>query len=478
MGCGRSRSATPAQVRPVKPLTPGGATSNQFCTPGSCNDNACVTRQAGGGDNQLSDVPHATRVSCEEADAQILDGITSSLEDIVQTAIRSCQDRSMLQLFDAEKILMDAIEAIDLTNPSGRNERLVALDILRRSSSYRDVLARLQAYEDRICFALQSDDEIGEGEEWKEAASVPIDYKALGMELSPEADKAVSKEDRTIGIYIRTVQGKTHLRIRMLLPLKLVNIDQSISVVEIWNALLAEFQLWHTYHPLVVGNGPVELTPKSPYYSMLQILFKVLIFKIAAVNEVYTMFNFDSGAEMFVMEDLRPDSPVRAQYPPPTGYRMGNDVIQSTTIMIPQQHTLFGTTVMVMEFEKPPPQWALSWFCSWCMPELVRRMFRSGVKSVSGDGPHRTAIREDATGLYAAVNRFVNNAVERDVLTRTAPYTPRNPPKAEVIASRARSLTKFDASASWMQYGTDAEEVAGGRGTVGEAGEDCHVVSI
>lgn len=456
MGCGRSRSVSAKGTI--------GATSNLPSPPDGAKDSPSC-------ECPVDSLVGASVQDQQRSDAEQIqkDGsIISRLEEIVQTAMITCQDRSRVQLFDAERILMDAIDAIDVNNPVGRNERIAALDKLRASQSYQDVLSRLRHFEEVVKFSLQDEDATG-AEEWKLAASVPVDYKGLGIELSPEADVAIAKEDRTIGIYFRVVEGKTHVRLRLVVPLKPANIDQSISVLTVWNALIAEFPLWHTFHPIVAGNGPVELTPQSPYYNLIHVLLKVFWLKPAQVQEVHTMFNFDSGVELLSLEDLPPGAPVKAQHPPPQGFVLTEDVIKTFNLIIPQRHTCFFNTTIVMDFKKPPPQWIMSWFLSWVMPEIVRRMFKTGVKSVlSRDAPHMTAIQKDASGLYSVISRLVDNAAEREAQVSSAPYSPRNPPCAEVIAARARSLIKYE------------ESGPPGRDHIlsGPPGNDHHIISL
>merc|ERR1712151_286230 len=113
--------------------------------------------------------------------------------------------------------------------------------------------------------------------------------------------------------------------------------------------MMTEFQLWRTWQPVIVGDGPSELIPKAPFHNLAQLMYKFLFFKQANIAEFRQCFNLHSGVYMFVMQDQSETHPCWKQHPPPDGYKINTDPTTAVTVVVPQEHTYFLGTTLVMK---------------------------------------------------------------------------------------------------------------------------------
>ena len=186
----------------------------------------------------------------------------SHLDASVRQAITTA--RSLIDhddVFGAERVLLDAVG--EIRNAGATLGQLFVrplLVCLRASDEYRETLCLLRMYERAVTTVLGGCDDASDTD-WKIAAEVPVDYPKLGMTLSTAQEDALPKEDRLAKIYWRMPDGKLEVRISMAVPTVPANSQKSLLTA--WCALQEETFLYHTWHPIVYGDGPTLLQQRE-----------------------------------------------------------------------------------------------------------------------------------------------------------------------------------------------------------------------
>lgn len=375
---------------------------------------------------------------------------TTKLEEYFNAATKACREKlAGGSIFEAEKILMDSLASFDIDTlaPEVRRAKLEEYsERLRQTNEYSETLALLRSYEEGVAFAVETVDPAAG---WLLAAEVPVDYPALGMELSPEADVAITKDIRVINIYWRKCpSGRIEVRIAVILPTRPANVKQTLSCLHAWIAMNAETELFSTWHPIVAGNGPIELEARGNHFNLWHLCVKIMFLKLVSLQKERMLFNHETGSHVLLVNDLPETDPLWEKHPPPKGFKQDPDCSDLTAAFICQEHTCFMAVGIATEFKSPPPTWIVKLMIEWVIPEMVRRLLKSSMRCLKEDGAYFPIITADKDGLYAETARLVDAAPEHDRSRdgSNVVYSPKKFPPPESLSSRARSLTKLEAT--------------------------------
>lgn len=387
------------------------------------------------------------RQESKDSSAEAAAAAAAAIEEMVRRLdIRVSETREKVKgllavgsLFDAEKVLMEAITAISLE--AACEERQQAFDALRHSEEYSQTLAKLIFFEERTKRVMEKADLTDKT--WKVAAIIPVDYKALGMELTPEGDKALTKEDRFMNMYWRKIGDQAEVRMQCMIPTRLANIPPAESVLTAWVALNSETELFDQWHPIIAGKGPIELVPRGPYYNLWHTCTKIMMMKMVALQEQRMFFNSDSGGHLLLTDDLPEDAPEWKQFPPPKSFKLDPDCVKISTVTLPQENATFMSVHLEVDFKSPPPAWLLKMIMEWVLPEICRRLLKASIKTVKPGGLWRPDIENDRNGLYKVCREHADKAEELS-RQRGHLYSTRDPPPVEMLYGRTQSLTNFE----------------------------------
>mmetsp|Transcript_1564 Transcript_1564/g.4028 ORF Transcript_1564/g.4028 Transcript_1564/m.4028 type:complete len:456 (-) Transcript_1564:67-1434(-) len=384
-----------------------------------------------------------TRASSQMDGGSIEDPF-AKVEAIVEDALKDVAE-SLAQddWFVAERVLMDAIELLQEEGEIGEK----GIERLKQSESFKRVLKALREYEEVTAAALGTGGSDA-GPEWKLAAEVPLDYKALKMILSAEAEAALPKEDRVITFYWRQLpDGGAQVRASAALPVEPAN-AQGKNTLMAWLALVLENELASTWHPIVVGNGPKLIEPRTKWRTIWMNLQKLLFFKQAIIEELHHFANEDTGVivtRAVQHPDNAENKALWEKNPPAKGYTKSPDCFNITVVCVPQQHTCYFNGCIHLTFKSPPPGFLLKVLATWLFPEMIRRMLKATMSCLAQDGPYHPLLTEDKFGCYALTKKMVQTGAEADKAGAHEGKIlgPRVAPKASVVTNRAKSLTKF-----------------------------------
>lgn len=367
---------------------------------------------------------------------------SADAERVVEVARSGCREAiGRGDIFGAERRLSEAVRALG-AGGEGCEFRTTALERLRTSEEYRKALGQIISYEQAVARVLDSSDDGDES--WTLAAEVPVEYKSLEVELSPECNAALPKESRVIRVYWRLTEGRLEIRIAAVLPTMPANTTDSTLVG--WVAMNLETDLYHTWHPVVYGNGPAVVEKWSTHHSLCRVMLKILWLKMVQLQEQYVFHNFESGAHVLLIEDLPLEHDMWQKHPAPDKFQANPDPATMSVVLLPQELTSFVGVHLVSVMHTPPPSMILKLLVSWVFPEVVRRVLRAGARCLAGSGPHASLIQQDATGLYGEARRLVIRARELDAARKTAvSFTPNCLPSVRDVIVRSWSLRDFEA---------------------------------
>lgn len=367
-----------------------------------------------------------------------------TMNDIVKAAKTACRlEIERFSVFDAEKVLMDAVASLDLENGPGSEEQRKAFETLRQSEEYIEVLAQLRDYEQRVEFAMQRLDAAG-GSEWKLAGKHSTDFKALGMTLSPEADAALNPEDRFFLVYWRMLDGRIEIQITVVLPTRPSNMPEQFSQLTACVSQLCENEFIPNWNP-VVPTPPANLQPRAPFFNVWSVLDKFIVWKKAHIQVERMFFNPETGAFLHVAKDMPQDHDLWRQHPPPSSHALDPDTLDFSVVVLPQEHTTFMQFSLVQSMKSPPPQWVVKMFMEWVVPTSGLRAMARLMPSLKVGTAQRAVIDEDRYGVYALAARLNDTAVRLDRERNDGvKLNASNKPPPELVSRRARSLTKFE----------------------------------
>lgn len=346
-------------------------------------------------------------------------------------------------VFASEAALMEAIDNVNGDNRFPSDVKSAAFERLRQSPCYQSTLDVLKKFEGAVDAVLgpESDSAIP----WRKSAEIPVDYKGLEVELSPEVDAMIAKDDRIVPLFWRPSEDKKNFEVRLglILPTQAANLNY--PTVMGWIAMNAETQLHHKWHPIIHGDGPTELKPRQRYDNLWQAMLGVLFLKLCVIAKVKSFYNKETGSHVYLIEELPPTDPLWQDHPAPKGYTAAPSWNTLSVVCVVQEHTTYFGVHLFAQGKDPLPNTLVSILVSWVFPEILRRLLRAGSRALKSDGPHYPLIEEDALGTYGETKRFVENAVQRDHAQGGARYGPKSKPSADVVKKRARSLLQFEA---------------------------------
>lgn len=341
--------------------------------------------------------------------------------------------------FAAERLVFEAIDKLEAYSSAIRFE---AIQRLRSSEGYVATVDLIDVYEQGVKDCVGSADE--GGSQWNVAGECQVDFKDLGLTVDAETAAMLKPEYRVIKILYRRMPGRVEMRVKAMLPTQATN-AKSPSLTG-WVSMYREIGHYDTWNPVIVGKGPAAMQPREKYVNLYQSQSKIMWSKSSQLSEENMFFNHDAGTFLLRVNDV-PSGDGRWQlYPEPKGYAEDTTKITFTGLGMVQKHTTLLSMSIIANIPKPPPEMVLKFAITWLMPNLARRMLKAAARALGADGPHYPLIEADADGLYKESRELVGRGLALDEQRDGRLYSPDLPPEYELVSSRPRRLTKYEAT--------------------------------
>lgn len=386
------------------------------------------------------DVEASSTSSCEDEEAEE-QGEASASDALTREALASC--RSYLNIgdvFSAEKALLGTATLLI----SRGQTRRAALNRLVRTKEFTSTKAMLQKL-DRVATDVLA---AGSDAEWSLAAEVPIDYRALGLEVDEDTAAELHAGRHNIIKILYRLNGKqVEMRFDTALP---TYMPGGLPSLVGWVAMWAETQLWHTWNPTVLGLGPVELRPRGLFKNTWHTLSSIMFKRIVSLQESFAVCDHAAVAHALVIEGKGAEDPQWRQHPPPQGFGIADDVVTLRALASPGRRTTYLGMVITAESRVALPEMLLKFCLKRILPETARKMMAAIASACAGAGPHHECISRDEHGTYKECWRLVAGGAEHDIEAR----------REMALRSRLRGLAALAAQVAELEEDIDIESVS------------------
>lgn len=442
MGCTSSKGAS--QGTPCSPPSlakfdgPAGAT---LLTRGSISD----SRGFGQGfaiekpvvlseGRESSASPTNSELECSPESREVF----QSVEVAVKESLHAC--RARLDLGDAngaEVALAQVLRQVETSRLSPHEVRLL-LDFVRTSPEYKEALDLLREMEAVAEAALGND---GEDGAWKLGSEVKVDYAALGFPVDEAAAKILLPDHDIVKIYYRLDGKRLDIKVSAVIPTKS---PTALPILAGMAAMYHETGLWDTWHPVMMGKGPIELRKRGPYHNLWHLPQKVMMRKVCELAEERMFFVRDAGIYMMAMDGRPASDELWRAHPAPLSCKPVPGYNQTRLVCVAQEHTTAASILTTVVAEAPIPEFFVKLAVSWLVPEILRRMLKAGSQCFLSGSPHAPCMDADSEGIYEECRRLAARGAELDALTGRGPYTPSNMPTPDVVKRRAGNVLAFE----------------------------------
>lgn len=365
---------------------------------------------------------------------EISAGASENMSIGVAAAIAKAEEALKVEGFlAAEAALYEAATEFQSSGDDG------ALRKLRSSLLYKRILQKIQLFEREAGHALTS------LEGWEAVTEFRVNYKAPG--LDGVWQDVIGQDGDRCQIFSKIDGCVLNIKVLSEFPAKHPASGRPylFSYIGMWD----ELDLWHTWHPIVVGNGPAEVNPRTRDELLHELCWKLTFppLKEAEIAEVNSFF-WKEEAIFFQVSQMLGDTDERTKMKPPKGFHRKVDpgVVRNLVI---NQGTSNAVVVMIsLELKITPPAWLVKLLVRWLVPTIAQNMFDIGLPAIS-KGQYVERFEKDTYGLYKTLLE-VSDAGPQCEARRKHKYRPglsstmSGFPGIDLIHNRKNSLVSFE----------------------------------
>mmetsp|Transcript_27972 Transcript_27972/g.63282 ORF Transcript_27972/g.63282 Transcript_27972/m.63282 type:complete len:458 (-) Transcript_27972:103-1476(-) len=353
--------------------------------------------------------------------------------------LQVCRDHlSVGDALAAERALVTFIEELEGSDLAAE-QRDLKMQHMRSSEEYVQTLSLLRILQGAIDMALGSSPD--SEADWTLGTEVGVNLPALGVHVDEATARALGPEGAKVRIHHRKNGKHLQLRITSVLPSRTPSGWPSVAG---FLAMYAETGLWDSWHPVIHGHGPVELTPRGAHHNVWHVITSLLLKKAVEIQVMRTFLVQEAGVFVISIDGTPPEHEMWKTYPPPGRISKVPGCTAYKIVAIPQENTTLFTVSVSATMDKEIPQWLINLLVTWLLPELTRRMLKAGAQSLTVGGPHMEHIQADKLGIYQAIRKLSEQGAELERTKCHPRFSPGNMPSPDIIRNRKGNLLSMD----------------------------------
>jgi len=373
-------------------------------------------------------------VNCSFGAPRLSNGLADShLSAGIRLAEKTLAECGVL---DAEKVFLS------LARSFMENGDLISLSGLRLSEAYQSVLQSAQSYEQGVGNLLES------LEGWDLIKTFRVPYKDGGLEeVWP---KVIGEKGDRCQIFSKLCGKRINVKVISEFPAIHPELGSHYlcGYIGMWH----ELDLWHSWHPIIFGNGPTPLQTMSKDHNLWEQCAKLTIppLRLSQIIENRNFFDIEEGIFYQSQEVLLPERLKFLCCPdPPKGFHRGELYVLISQMVICQETSNAVVVGVSVDLDFDPPKWIVNLLCSWLVPTIAQNLFKTGI-GVMSSPTYAERFKHDQQGLYRDLENIAE-AGKRCERSRGFKYRPGLhasmdgfPPPSLVTTNRQNSLNAFE----------------------------------
>mmetsp|Transcript_8745 Transcript_8745/g.19199 ORF Transcript_8745/g.19199 Transcript_8745/m.19199 type:complete len:424 (-) Transcript_8745:279-1550(-) len=303
-------------------------------------------------------------------------------------AVKASRTKGILA---AEAVLFAAARSLQQSGEEGAS----ALRQLRESAIYVETVQKVRHFETGAAEVLDSD-----MSGWEAAHDFHLQYPEEG---GREWRDNIGDDGDRVQVFTRQ-QGST-LELKVLGEVSSSHGKSHISSLCGYVAMWEEFDLWHMWHPMVAGDGPVPVHPQDRDENVLELCTTLQCPQERSAEVLRdTVFFLPEEGLFYQTHETIDDNEEEAQREPPKGFNRPTEKTCRRNLVLCQGTSIAIVVTIKTELPAIPQRWVVDLVAQWFVPQAAGSMFKFGRQAMLS-GPHFQRIRADRFGLYAALEK-------------------------------------------------------------------------